>query len=74
MVTLFSILGSLFSLGGNLLIIKKQKVGWLIWIAGNIAWILVNLFGEFNAPMVLMYIVYLFINLKGFIDWKNGKY
>ena len=74
MLTILSILGALFSLGGNFFIAKKQKVGWLIWIIGNILWIIVNLIGTFNLSMVLMYIAYLIINSKGYLDWKKGKY
>jgi len=74
MVTFLSVLGAVLSLGGNIAIAKKKKIGWIIWIAGNIAWIGVNLLGEFNSPMVLMYVAYLGINIKGFIDWnKEGK-
>lgn len=73
MITVLSALGAIFSLGGNIAIAKKRKVGWLIWIAGNIAWIGVNLLGEFNAAMVLMYVAYLGINIKGFIDWNKQE-
>ena len=74
MITFLSTLGAILSLGGNIAIAKKKKIGWLIWIAGNIAWIMVNLLGDFNLSMVLMYVAYLGINIKGFIDWnKEGK-
>jgi nicotinamide riboside transporter PnuC len=68
----------LFSLGGNLLLIKKKKSGWLTWIIGNLIWIIVNFIGELNIPMVLMYVVYFIINVCGYIEWtkkeKGGKY
>jgi nicotinamide riboside transporter PnuC len=73
MITVLSALGAFFSLGGNVAIAKKKKVGWLIWIAGNIAWIGVNLLGDFNLSMVLMYVAYLGINIKGFIDWSKQE-
>ena len=73
MITILSTLGAILSLGGNIAIAKKKKIGWLIWIAGNIAWIGVNLLGEFNLSMVLMYVVYLGINIKGFIDWNKQE-
>lgn len=73
MITCLSALGAILSLGGNILIAKKKKSGWLIWIAGNIAWIMVNLLGDFNLSMVLMYVAYLGINIKGFIDWSNQE-
>lgn len=71
MVLTLSILGSIFSLGGNILIALKKRSGWCTWIAGNIAWILVNFLGEMNVPMVLMYIAYLVINIAGFVSWAN---
>lgn len=71
---LLSALGMLFSLGGNIFIIKKKKIGWLLWIVGNLCWIGVNCVGKFNLPMVVMYVVYLFINLEGYIKWHKGEY
>ncbi len=71
MVMILSILGAAFSLGGNILIILKKRMGWLAWIFGNIAWIAVNVVGPFNLPMVIMYTVYFIINLVGFIKWKD---
>lgn len=77
MILFLSILGMLFSLGGNLLLIKKKKSGWLTWIIGNLLWIIVNFIGELNIPMVLMYVVYFIINVCGYIEWtkkeKGGK-
>ena len=46
---------------------------WFGWIVGNLAWIGVNLLGEFNISMVLMYVAYLGINIKGFIDWSKQE-
>lgn len=71
---LLSILGAVFSLGGNIFIIKKKKIGWLIWILGNLCWIGVNCVGTFNLPMVAMYVVYLIINIDGYVKWHKGKY
>lgn len=73
MILFLSILGMLFSLGGNLLIIKKKKSGWIAWIIGNILWIIVNFIGELNIPMVLMYLVYMIINIAGYIEWKRKE-
>ena len=77
MILFLSILGMLFSLGGNLLIIKKKKSGWITWIIGNLLWILINFIDTLNIPMVLMYVVYFIINVCGYIEWtkkeKGGK-
>lgn len=73
-VMIVSVLGMLCSLGGNILIMFKKKSGWLIWILGNILWIVYNFISEFNLPMVLMYLVYIALNVMGFIRWlKQDK-
>ena len=71
MILILSILGSVFSLGGNVLIARKRRSGWLVWIAGNITWILVNFLGEMNVPMVLMYVAYFVINITGWQQWRK---
>lgn len=74
MILFLSILGMLFSLGGNILIIFKKKSGWLAWIVGNILWIVINFIDVLNIPMVLMYVVYMIINIFGYIKWyKKDK-
>lgn len=71
LILILSILGAIFSLGGNILIMLKKRIGWIAWIVGNILWIAVNIIGVFNLPMVLMYIAYFIINIGGFIKWKG---
>ena len=71
MILVLSILGSVFSLGGNVLIAHKRRSGWLVWIAGNITWILVNFLGEMNVPMVAMYVAYGIINIVGYRQWQR---
>ena len=74
MVLTLSILGSIFSLGGNILIALKKKSGWLAWIVGNILWIAVNVIDTMNVPMVVMYCVYMVINVIGFIKWYKAEW
>ena len=71
MVLVLSILGGVFSLGGNVLIARKRRSGWLVWIAGNITWILVNFLSEMNVPMVAMYVAYFVINVIGYRQWQR---
>ena len=73
LITILSILGTIFSLGGNILIILKKRSGWLAWIIGNLLWIGFNFAGTINWPMVLMYLVYIVINITGFIKWSKKK-
>lgn len=70
LILFLSILGMIFSLGGNILIMEKKRVGWLAWIIGNILWIVINFIDVLNIPMVIMYVVYLIINIGGYIKWK----
>ena len=70
LILFLSILGMIFSLGGNILIMEKKRVGWLAWIVGNVLWILINFIDALNIPMVIMYVVYLIINIGGYIKWK----
>lgn len=72
-VLTLSILGSVFSLGGNVLIAHKKRSGWLWWIAGNCAWIAVNFLGQMNVPMVLMYVMYFAINIAGYVKWSDKE-
>lgn len=71
MVLILSIIGTILSLGGNIFIAKKNRMGWLIWLIGNVVWIAVNFLGNPNVPMVLMYVVYMVINIVGFMKWKE---
>lgn len=73
LILILSILGTIFSLGGNILIILKKRSGWLAWIIGNILWIGINFLGTMNWPMVLMYLVYIIINISGFIKWSKKE-
>lgn len=71
MILILSIIGTILSLGGNIFIAKKNRIGWLIWLIGNVVWIAVNFLGNPNIPMVLMYMVYMIINIIGFMKWKE---
>lgn len=69
MILILSIIGTILSLGGNIFIAKKNRIGWLMWLIGNVVWIAVNFIGTMNIPMVLMYVVYMIINVIGFVKW-----
>lgn len=66
-----SIAGSALSLLGNVLLALKKRSGWIVWILGNIAWILYNVFGDMNIPMVIMYAVYFVLNVFAFVNWSK---
>ena len=73
LLQIFSIISLILSLSGNLLINHKRKIGFYIWIASDITWIIVNFLGKPNYPQILMYIVYMIINIEGIIRWSKNK-
>ena len=73
LVTTLSIFGLISTISGNILINHRRKIGFLVWIVGNILWILVNVFGTFNIFMVIMYVLYAALNVDGWIKWSKIK-
>lgn len=73
MVTVLSVVSTVLALTGNLLVNLKKKIGFVIWILSNIGWIVVNIVGEMNYPMVFMYLVYVVLNIQGFVHWKRTE-
>lgn len=71
MVLFLSVVGAVLSLGGNILIARKKRSGWLWWIGGNVAWIAVNFLDTMNVAMVCMYVIYMVINIIGFVKWRK---
>jgi hypothetical protein len=57
---------------GNVFIILKNKLGFWIWIAGNIAWIYVDWFTPNMKPQIIMMVVYAGLNIWGLIEWSRG--
>lgn len=70
-VFIISTAAMILSLLGNLLMTKKNMLVFPVWIVSNILWILVNFLGAFNAPMVLMYLIYIAIQSYGWLEWKK---
>lgn len=73
LLQVFSVISLMLSLSGNLLINYKKKIGFWIWIASDISWIIVNFLGKPNYPQILMYIIYIIINVDGIIRWSKNK-
>lgn len=73
LLQVFSVISLILSLSGNLLINYKKKIGFWIWIASDISWIIVNFLGKPNYPQILMYIIYIIINIDGVIRWSKNK-
>ena len=71
MILALSIIALIFSLVGNILVNFKKKLGFIIWTVSNVFWIVVNFIGEMNYPQVVMYLVYVGLNVQGFVNWSK---
>lgn len=73
MIFILSVIALCLSLGGNILINKQKKCGFVVWIMSNIAWIIVNLLGNPNYPQILMYCAYAVLNVLGWRTWTQNE-
>lgn len=73
MLGILSFLALATSLSGNALVNYRRRVGFIVWIVSNILWILVNLVGTTNWCQVLMFIVYMCLNIQGWIVWGRKE-
>lgn len=71
MILALSIIALIFSLVGNILVNFKKKLGFIIWTVSNVFWIVVNFIGDMNYPQVIMYLVYVGLNVQGFVNWSK---
>ena len=58
---------------GRINIESKKKLGFIIWISSNVFWIVVNFMGDVNYPQVIMYLIYVGLNVQGYINWSKKK-
>lgn len=71
MVFVISTIALIFALTGNILVNFRKKLGFVIWTISNILWIAVNFLGTLNIPQVIMCLVYITLNIQGFIVWSR---
>lgn len=72
-IQIMSVLALIASLTGNTMINLKKKAGFIVWIASNVMWIVVNLMGTPNIPQIAMFIVYMALNVHGYVTWTRAK-
>ena len=63
MMNTVSNIALVLSLAGQVLIAKKSRLAFPMWILSNVCWIAINIMGTFNVQQVIMYVVYTGINL-----------
>ena len=73
MPLILSILAATFSIGGNILIAFKNKLGWCAWCVGNLLWIWESMIDSLNIPLIVMNTVYFAINSFSFHYWRKEE-
>jgi len=69
-LTIISWVNALASIIGNILIIKKKRSGFLVWVFSNIIWIIVDCSVGLYSQAAL-FVVFTIIVIYGFIKWKE---
>ena len=72
-VGIVSFVALALSLSGSALINFRRRVGFFVWIASNVAWIAVNLMGTPNWSQIAMVVVYMAMNVHGWVSWGKGE-
>ena len=68
-IDIMSFVALVLSLSGNALINFRKRVGFFVWILSNVAWIVVNMMGTPNWSQIVMFVVYVALNVHGWIAW-----
>ncbi len=62
----------ILSITGNVLVIRKNRWGFAVWIVANAGWIAVNVrLGVWAAAA--MFAVYMGLAMWGFASWKSNN-
>ena len=68
-IDIMSFVALVLSLSGNALINFRKRVGFFVWILSNVAWIVVNMMGTPNWSQIVMFVVYVALNVHGWVSW-----
>lgn len=69
-----STIALMLSIAGNVFLNKKKvKIGYSVWIASNLLWVIVGLTAtDRNIPQILMYVLYTILNIHGIYNWRKS--
>ena len=73
MVLVLSILAAAFSILGNILIVFKKRIAFVIWAIGNVLWVWESIIDSLNIPLIAMNVIYFGINAAAFYEWSKNK-
>jgi len=57
---------------GCYFVVKKQRIGWLVWLISTPIAITVFIY-KHMLPFVPVFIIYGYLDWKGWKEWKNEK-
>jgi nicotinamide riboside transporter PnuC len=60
------------SIIGNILVIKKRRSGFMVWIISNIVWVAIDCHKEIYSQAVL-FTIFTIIAAYGWIKWKKDN-
>jgi nicotinamide riboside transporter PnuC len=66
-----SLIATICSLAGNILVNCKKKSGFIVWTISNLLWIAVNFLGTPNIMQITMFVAYGCLNIIGFAQWSR---
>jgi nicotinamide riboside transporter PnuC len=72
MIELFGYMATFLSCLGNVFIIYKKKIGFVIWTFGNITWIFVDYKIGLYSQIIMM-VFYAILNVWGWVEWNKSK-
>jgi nicotinamide riboside transporter PnuC len=58
----------LFSLWGVYLVSKKNKWCWVVWLVGNVCWI-IYAWSPFQLALIVTQVIYILTNIYGIWEW-----
>jgi len=64
---------TIFSVGGNFLLAKKNKLVFPIWIVANVGWVVVILLTSKNIAQLVMYGIYTYTSVCGWVQWSKDE-
>ena len=63
----------ILSILGNILITGKKKIGFIVWVVSNCIWIYTNIQKGDNLQQNIMFSLYIFLNIIGYINWNRKE-
>ena len=73
LISTMSVIATVMSVGGNVLLAKKLKAVFLIWIISNVLWIIIIIMSSMNIPQLCMYAIYIGTSLYSWTNWTKDE-